>query len=86
MITGKRPVERAPRFTHHEYGLVADYGEHGLGCDDCGFDAHPGACNTYTCTTCGVDCCESGCSQHRGTPHRRTTERTSNPSNPTEAP
>lgn len=58
--------------THPKYGAVIDYGPQiGLGCADCGFDAHEGSCETYTCGSCGVDCIESGCSQHPGIKPRK---------------
>lgn len=52
---------------HPEFGRVVVY-KTGLGCADCGYDAHTGPCHVYYCRTCGVECVESGCSQHKGQP------------------
>lgn len=71
----RKPVEIRPRKMHPEFGIVVDHAEYGLGCPDCGWNAHAGPCTTYTCRTCGVDCGESGCSLHGGPPHENTTER-----------
>jgi hypothetical protein len=57
------PYHKESREQHPRYGTVTRYNT-GLACADCGCDAHVGPCRVYTCTACGTECGESGCSEH----------------------
>lgn len=67
------------------FGMVFEHAW-GLECADCGSDAHIGACNEWTCATCGVECGQSGCSLHDGRPNLHRIPRRPLPKSPGRLP